>query len=63
MNQERLYKYIKEQDAIVHVCGTHIMGEGIRKTLIEILKLGEPNPEAYLDMMEKTGRYAAELWG
>ena len=62
-NKEKLYKYIKEQGAVVHICGSLAMGEGIKQALLDVLRVGEKKPEVYLETLEKTGRVIAELWG
>ena len=61
-NSKELYNLIKEKKAIINVCGTLKMGEGIRNALIEILSISEKYPEKCIEEMEKNGQYIAELW-
>eukprot|EP01022_Parablepharisma_sp_SALTPOND_P026936 TRINITY_DN65258_c0_g1_i1.p1 TRINITY_DN65258_c0_g1~~TRINITY_DN65258_c0_g1_i1.p1 ORF type:complete len:607 (-),score=68.00 TRINITY_DN65258_c0_g1_i1:91-1911(-) len=61
--KENLYNLITIQEATIHVCGSGIMGEGVKKALIEVLRVGKANPEAYLEELERKGRYVIELWG
>lgn len=51
----------------VYVCGSSgNMPKGVRQALVEVLQehgeLGEEDAEAYLDAMEKAGRYKQETW-
>jgi len=62
-NRDSLYKMLREQNAVIHICGSLVMGDDIRKALIEVLLIGEKNPEEALENLEKSGRIIAELWG
>jgi len=60
-NKKYLYELIKDKGAIIAVCGSIELGEGVNKAMIEILSEGKA-PKAVLEELEKRGKYIMEIW-
>jgi len=62
-----VFDILDKRGGKVYVCGSSgNMPKGVRQALVEILQErgghSEENAEAYLDRMEKAGRYKQETW-
>jgi len=62
-----VYNHLQNRDSKVYVCGSSgNMPKGVRQALVDIVQeqsgCDEAQAEAYLDKMEKAGRYKQETW-
>ena len=67
-NAEKVFDAIHEQNGKVYICGSSgNMPKGVREALLDVLvEMGKgmtrEKAEAYLDRLEKEGRYKQETW-